>query len=501
MTSAFAQKVLMLSTTETAVDGTNILSNMQNEFSNVGATVTRQDILGQAGSVTSSTFLDAQSQPYDLVIVATVYNAVDAGNWTAIQNAVQARSANAFLLFTDSCCQPTANLAPALNLLNSASGLTMGLSTPAGFVDTLLNTNSAYQGSFTGLPVFQGNAFQYWTQVPADNTLYYDPNQPLPATGSTNNRAYGVFFPIAQSFNGAGACLFGVSDTSGFDANSYPANQGKVGISFLNSVKSGGACGLAGEVSKVFSPASIHPNQTSTLTINIANTLQPPAAATDLYVQDQLPAPLSLVSVSSNTCGGSLATSATSLTLTGGNLPASGCAITAVVRWSEATCVAANVTNTITPGPAASGGQFSTSLGQVNIPATAELACTEAPIQYHVSGTATGLASGNTLMLSNSNGDQVLVTANGPFSFPLGLLGSDTYAVTIPSQPANQVCTVTQAQSGSMNDADVTNVVVTCVNNVAPIPTPVPTLNQWAILGMTTWLALMGAIRLRRRQI
>ncbi len=380
MTPAFAQKVLMLSTTETLQDGIDILNNMQAEFANAGATVTRENILGQSGSVSNTTFLDAQSQPYDLVIVATVYNAVDAGNWNAIQSAVQGRSANAFLLFTDSCCQPAANLAPALNLLNSASGLTMGLSTTAGFVNTLLNTNSAYQGSFTGLPVFQGNAFQYWTQVPADNTLYYDPNQAMPAAGSTDNRAYGVFFPIAQSFSGAGACLFGVSDTSGFDANSYPANKDKVGISFLNSVKSGGACGLAGQVSKVFSPSSVNPNSTSTLTISIANTLQPPASVSDLYVEDQLPAPLSLVSVTANTCGGSLATSSNSLTLTGGNLPAAGCSITAVVRWAEATCTSASVTNTITPGTEASGGQFSTSLGQVNIPATADLACVEAPI-------------------------------------------------------------------------------------------------------------------------
>ncbi|TDS78105.1 DUF11 domain-containing protein [Comamonas sp. JUb58] len=380
MTSAFAQKVLMLATAETQADGTNILSNMQNEFATAGATVTRQDILGQAGSVTSSTFLDAQSQPYDLVIIATVYNPVDSGNWTSIQNAVQNRSANAFLLFTDSCCQSIANLGPALNLLNSASGLSMALSPLAGNVTTLLNTNSAYQGSFTSLPTFEGNAFHFWTQVPADNTLYYDPGQPMPAAESTNNRAYGVFFPIAQSFNGAGACLFGVSDSSGFDENSYQRNQGKVGVSFLNSVKSGGACGLAGEVSKTFSPASINPNQTSTLTINIANTLQPAAAANELYVQDQLPAPLSLVSVTGNTCGGSLATSANSLTLTGGTLPASGCAITAVVRWAERTCVAASVTNTITPGTAASGGQFSTSLGQVNIPAEADLGCTETPV-------------------------------------------------------------------------------------------------------------------------
>lgn len=379
-TTASAQKVLMLATTETAQDGIDILSNMQNEFANAGASVTRQNILDQAGSVSPANFIDSQSQPYDLVIVATVYNSVDPSNWNAIQSAVQGRSANAFLLFTDSCCQPSLNLTPALNLLNSASGLNMSLSGDIGFENALLNTNSPYQNSFIGLPVIQGGGFKYWTQVPSENTLYYDPNQAMPIQGGVNNRAYGVFFPIAQSYSGAGACLFAVSDASGFDAFSYQTNQGKVGSAFLNSIKGGGACGLAGQVTKSFSPSSVNPNQTTVLTINIANTLQPAAPATDLYVQDQLPAPLTLLNVANNTCGGAVSTTSNSLTLTGGTVPISGCSITAVVSWSAATCVSQSVTNTIAPGTAANGGQFSTSLGQINIPASANLACTTSPM-------------------------------------------------------------------------------------------------------------------------
>lgn len=120
-------------------------------------------------------------------------------------------------------------------------------------------------------------------------------------------------------------------------------------------------------------------------------------------------------------------------------------------------------------------------------------------LAYHVSGTVVGLADGNTLTLLNSNGDQVQISANGPFNFPQSLLGSDSYAVTIPSQPATQTCSVTQAQSGPMNNSDVTNVVVTCTTTPAPSPTAVPTLDQWALMGLSSALALFALVRIRRR--
>ena len=84
------------------------------------------------------------------------------------------------------------------------------------------------------------------------------------------------------------------------------------------------------------------------------------------------------------------------------------------------------------------------------------------PNAYYVSGTVQGLAAGNTLDLTNSNADQVTVTVDGRFQFVQSLVGSASYAVTIPAQPPKQICTVTQAQSGSMNNADVSNVLVEC---------------------------------------
>lgn len=120
---------------------------------------------------------------------------------------------------------------------------------------------------------------------------------------------------------------------------------------------------------------------------------------------------------------------------------------------------------------------------------------------FHVSGTVIGLANGSTVTLANSNGDQVPVSAAGPFAFPLGLLGTDSYAVTVSGQPAAQVCTVTQAPSGPMNNADVTNVVVTCAATVPPSPTAVPAVSQWSLVGLSACLGLVGFMRIRRRQI
>lgn len=119
---------------------------------------------------------------------------------------------------------------------------------------------------------------------------------------------------------------------------------------------------------------------------------------------------------------------------------------------------------------------------------------------FHVSGTVIGLANGSNVTLTNSNGDQIQVSAAGPFAFPLGLLGTDSYAVTVSGQPATQDCTVTQAQSGPMNNADVTNVVVTCTATVPPSPTAVPALSQWTLIGLSVGLAMVGFTRIRRHQ-
>jgi uncharacterized repeat protein (TIGR03803 family) len=83
------------------------------------------------------------------------------------------------------------------------------------------------------------------------------------------------------------------------------------------------------------------------------------------------------------------------------------------------------------------------------------------PATYTVSGTVTGLASGQSVTILNSGGDPQKVTANTGFSFDAKVTQNGSYAVTIYAQPTGQVCTVSNG-SGSGVVANISNVAVTC---------------------------------------
>src|SRR5512138_1076959 len=82
--------------------------------------------------------------------------------------------------------------------------------------------------------------------------------------------------------------------------------------------------------------------------------------------------------------------------------------------------------------------------------------------KYTVGGTVKGL--NGTVVLLNSGGDALTVTANGVFVFGTALAANSAYDVTVKTQPAApaQTCTVTNG-SGSVT-ANVTNVTVACQN-------------------------------------
>lgn len=141
----------------------------------------------------------------------------------------------------------------------------------------------------------------------------------------------------------------------------------------------------APSVSKAFAPTDVKPGEQSTLTIDIkgpgfgggaGGTAGP---VPGLQLADVLPAPLTLVSASHTCTGGTLTAVAGSstITLSDATLPNDGCAITAVVQWPATTAGyqtckdSPKATNTITPP-----SQFSTSVGQMDTPATADLDCT-----------------------------------------------------------------------------------------------------------------------------
>jgi 6-phosphogluconolactonase len=83
---------------------------------------------------------------------------------------------------------------------------------------------------------------------------------------------------------------------------------------------------------------------------------------------------------------------------------------------------------------------------------------------YTVGGMVTGLR-GSGLVLHNSDGSALPVSAAGAFTFGTGLVNGAAYAVTVQTQPTNpnQICVVTNG-SGTMGTGNVTNVAVACAN-------------------------------------
>jgi hypothetical protein len=77
---------------------------------------------------------------------------------------------------------------------------------------------------------------------------------------------------------------------------------------------------------------------------------------------------------------------------------------------------------------------------------------------YAVGGTVSGLLG--TLVLKNTDGSAVSLSANGTFNFTV--LNGAQYSITVSQQPATQTCTV-QNGSGVVAGANVTNISVTCV--------------------------------------
>ena len=84
---------------------------------------------------------------------------------------------------------------------------------------------------------------------------------------------------------------------------------------------------------------------------------------------------------------------------------------------------------------------------------------------YAIGGTVSGLV-GAGLVLQDNLGDNLTVTANGTFTFATKVASGGTYAVTTFQNPTtpSQTCAVTTG-SGSVTNAAITTVTVTCTTN------------------------------------
>ena len=81
-------------------------------------------------------------------------------------------------------------------------------------------------------------------------------------------------------------------------------------------------------------------------------------------------------------------------------------------------------------------------------------------VTHTIGGTVSGL-TGTGLVLQNNAGNNLTVAANGAFTFATPVGAGSTYNVSVLTQPAGQICTVTSG-SGTAN-APVTNVAVSCI--------------------------------------
>ena len=81
---------------------------------------------------------------------------------------------------------------------------------------------------------------------------------------------------------------------------------------------------------------------------------------------------------------------------------------------------------------------------------------------FSVGGNVSGL-TGAGLVLQNNGGDNLSISTNTAFVFATPLADSANYNVTVLTQPAGQACSVTYG-SGTIASANITNVVVSCVD-------------------------------------
>ncbi len=85
---------------------------------------------------------------------------------------------------------------------------------------------------------------------------------------------------------------------------------------------------------------------------------------------------------------------------------------------------------------------------------------------FTVSGTLTALAVGASVTLQNNGGDNLVLTSDGNFSFPVAIADGGTYNVTVLTQPSSTVqnCGVSNA-SGTFSSSNVNDVLVVCVTD------------------------------------
>ena len=188
-------------------------------------------------ALTAASLLQTNGDPYDIIVVTSVFGGVTAGNRAMIQDAIKNRTASAFFLFPDQCGSCASNVDQiSVPFVNDATGwgITRGI-TEASTRSVFLNNNTPLKTSFVGLPSLYVNDYTDLYNVPADNALYMRSGAAQPPVGTTRvNRVAATIVPRSQSYAGNGACIFVISDVNTLlDGSLQPVNAG-LGTALVN---------------------------------------------------------------------------------------------------------------------------------------------------------------------------------------------------------------------------------------------------------------------------
>lgn len=107
------------------------------------------------------------------------------------------------------------------------------------------------------------------------------------------------------------------------------------------------------------------------------------------------------------------------------------------------------------------------------------ITCSASSATYTVGGSVSGLSG--TVVLQNNLGDDLTLTNNGEFTFATVLANQAPYSVTVKTQPAGQVCSVSSG-SGTVSSAAVTNVNVSCSTSTYTVGGSVSGLSGTVVL-------------------
>lgn len=93
-----------------------------------------------------------------------------------------------------------------------------------------------------------------------------------------------------------------------------------------------------------------------------------------------------------------------------------------------------------------------------------DIGAVESVSAHNIGGTVSGLVGGSVELVINGAGNAVLVSTNGPFSFPGSLPRGADYEASVRSQPTTpaQLCTVSNG-NGNVGSGPVTSITVNCI--------------------------------------